>query len=115
MDVAGETRDRLSCTSSRFILSTILFEHGHCCHIHYHIVPRPQSMSLYKTGPPRTLSRKSMRSSLVKNKYLTSHALHGSEEGSSREERGEQGIGSQTTQASFLPLPPSSSSSAPGK
>lgn len=85
------------------------------CHIHYHIVPRPQSMSLYKTGPPRTLSRKSMRSSSVKNKYLTSHALHGSEEGSSREERGEQGIGSQTTRASCLPLPPSSSSSAPGK
>lgn len=39
------------------------------CHIHYHIVPRPQSMSLYKTGPPRTLSRKNMRSSSMKNKY----------------------------------------------
>lgn len=39
------------------------------CHICYHIVPRPQSMSLYKTGSHQTLFHKCMRSSSVKNKY----------------------------------------------
>lgn len=52
----------LGLSSAQFSLNTAI-----ACHIHYHIVPRPQSMSLCKTGSHQTLFHKCMRS--MKNKY----------------------------------------------
>lgn len=97
----------LGLSSAQFSLNTAI-----ACHIHYHIVPRPQSMSLCKTGSHQTLFHKCMRS--MKNKYWFLILFMEVKKGALGR-KGEQDIGSQTTQVSFLPLPLSSPSSAPGK